>query len=239
MTRLALARFRAFPLRLAVLVAGAGLAALTPGAPAHAQFYFSSPDLTSPPVTGTEPELALGLPGATQPEIDAALLWNLRVAMNVAALQCDFEPSLLTVSNYNATIAHHKGELATAYSGLEGYFQRTVGRGASGMRAMDKYNTRLYAFYSTVHAQRDFCAEMGKIGRETIFAKRGTLLTIARTRLAEIRKALVPMGERYFTNPAYDFDTALPSFSKKCWKKNNMTQSCEKAWKDDLSRLPQ
>ena len=215
-----------------IALAAAG-AALSFGTPASAQFFFSAPDLSSPPVTGAEPELGLNLPGATPAELQAALVWNMRVAMNVAALQCDFEPSLLTVSNYNATIAHHKTELAGAYSALEGYFQRTVARGNVGMRAMDKYNTRLYATYSTVHAQRDFCSEMSRIGRETIFAPRGTLLDIARKRLGEIRKALVPTGDRYFTNPAYNYQASLPSLGKKCWKKSSLKASCAKSWEKD------
>lgn len=219
--------------RIAAVAAGLALGV---AAPAQAQFYFSAPDLSSPPVTGMEPELNINLPGATPAEINAALVWNLRVAMNVAALQCDFEPSLLTVSNYNATLAHHKDELSGAYSTLEGYFQRSIGRGKTGMRAMDKYNTRLYATYSTVHAQRDFCGEMSRIGRQVIFSRRGTLLDIARTRLGEIRKALVPGAEQYFVNPAYNYTATLPSLGKKCWKKDAMRDKCESDWEKDIAR---
>ena len=30
------------------------------------------------------------------------MVWNLRAALNVAALQCQFGPTLLTLPNYNA-----------------------------------------------------------------------------------------------------------------------------------------
>ncbi len=200
--------------------------------PAHAQIYFAEPDLSTPPVTGTEPALQLNVPGATPAELSAALTWHLRIAMNIAALQCDFEPSLLTVSNYNATLAHHKAELASVFDTLGGYFQRTAGRGKPGDRALDHYNTKAYSSYSTVHAQRDFCNVMGKVGREAIFAERGTLHRIAQNHLGEIRRALVPTGEQYFTNPGYDYKATLPLFTKKCWKKDRLNSGCETAWRE-------
>jgi len=214
---------------LAVLACAAMTAAVTP---AGAQLYFKAPDLSTAPVTGTEAGLELNLPGANPDELRAALTWHLRVAMNIAALQCDFEPSLLTVSNYNATLAHHKAELAAAFGTLGGYFQRTAGRGKPGDRALDHYNTKTYSSYSTVHAQRDFCNVMGKIGREAIFSDRGTLYQIAQKHLGEIRRALVPTGEQYFTNPAYDFKATLPLFTKKCWKKDRLNSGCETAWRE-------
>src|SRR3546814_10219941 len=45
-------------------------------------------------VEGNEPNLGFALPGATQSEYRAALLWSMRAGLNVAALQCQFEPTL-------------------------------------------------------------------------------------------------------------------------------------------------
>lgn len=218
-------------------MAVAAMAAIS--APVSAQLYFAEPNLSTPPVTGTEPELALNLPGATATELRAGLIWHLRVAMNIAALQCDFEPSLLTVSNYNATLAHHKSELSGAYNALEGYFQRTAGKGRVGQRALDRYNTTVYSSFSTVHAQRDFCNVMGKIGREAIFADRGTFYKIAQNYMGEVHKALVPTGEQYFTNPGYNYKAALPLFTKNCWKKDRLNTSCETAWREYAAKQVQ
>lgn len=198
--------------------------------PAWAQYYYSAPDLRTAPVTGTEPELGLNLPGATPNELHAALIWHLRVAMNVAALQCDFEPSLLTVSNYNATLAHHKVELADAFATLHRYFARARGNAKAGASAFDQYNTQIYSSYSTVRAQRDFCNVMGKVGRDAIFADRGMLYKVARQHLGEIRLALVPRGDQYFTNPAYGFHATLPLLSENCWKKDQLTAACKASW---------
>lgn len=215
-------------LSLSLTTAAAAMALAA--APAQAQFYFAEPDLSAAPVTGVEPELALNLPGASADELRSALAWHLRAAMNVAALQCDFAPGLLTVSNYNAAIAHHDDELAKSLATVTGYFHRTVGKGKPGDRAFDVYNTKIYSLYSTVHAQRDFCNEMSKVGREAIFTPRGSFYTLAQKRLGEVRKALVPTGEQYFTNPAYGFTATLPDFSKKCWKKDSLAANCAKAW---------
>jgi len=219
------------PFLCAAFLSGIGI-----NAPAHAQIFYKAPDLSTPPMTGAEPQLALNLPGATDTELRAGMLWHLRVAMNVGALQCDFEPSLLTVSNYNATLAHHKSELAGAFDTLTGYFRRSGNPSArTATRAFDKYNTRVYSSYSTVHAQKDFCQVMGHVGREAIFTPRASLGQLAQKRLGEIRRALVPTGEQYFTNPGYGFHATLPSFSKKCWKRNKLRKKCEKAWKQALA----
>lgn len=199
--------------------------------PAAAQYYYQAPDISAPPVTGTEPQLGLGLPGATPEELRAALVWHLRVAMNVAALQCDFEPSLLTVSNYNATLAHHKTELADSFARLGTYFKRTAKNAAAGQRAFDMYNTRIYSSYSTVHAQREFCSAMARAGRDAIFAPRGALFGVAQRYLGQIRRALTPAGDRYFTNPAYGYRATLPDLGKKCWKKDRLRDRCAEAWK--------
>jgi hypothetical protein len=74
------------------LVAAAILAGVA-ASPASAQFFFKSHDMAGQPVTGAEPGILPPMPGATPAELDAALVWSLRSALNVAALQCQFEPT--------------------------------------------------------------------------------------------------------------------------------------------------
>src|SRR3546814_14038564 len=118
----------------------------------------------------------------------------MRAGLNVAALQCQFEPTLLTLSNYNAMIAHHDDELANAFSTLTSYFKRVEGK--RGQNALDQYGTRIYLGYSTVSAQYNFCETAASIGRDAIFQPRGTLYQLAQKRIGELRNALVPHGER-------------------------------------------
>jgi hypothetical protein len=204
-------------------------------APANAQLFWNPPDLSTPPVTGAEPELKLGLAGATPEELRAGLVWNLRAALNVAALQCEFEPTLLTRTNYNAMIAHHDSELASALDTLNGYFQRTVGKGKAGQAASDQYGTRIYSTYSTVQAQRGFCQVAGSIGRDAIFANRGRLYEVAQKRMGELKKSLILSGEQYFGTPGYSFRASLPPLDDKCWKVNKkkgdlLLSSCKARW---------
>jgi hypothetical protein len=222
-----------FPVSFRRLTLVSALAALSLTArPAAAQFFWSPPDFSTPPLTDAATASALGLPGASAAEIRAGLAWNLRAALNVAALQCDFERTLLTTSNYNATIAHHDAELDTAQAALLGYFQRTVGKGKAGQSASDMYNTRIYSGYSTVQAQKGFCQAAAAVGRDAIFAERGTLHEVARKGLGSIKKATVLAGEQFYGTPGYDYVVALPSFDPKCWKKGVLQPACHQAWND-------
>ncbi|MCI4591597.1 hypothetical protein MOK15_16050 [Sphingobium sp. BYY-5] len=226
------------PSRRALLSLAIAVAAPFAAQPAAAQFYWSPPDMSAPPLTDEAATTALGLPGATAAEVKAGLAWNMRAALNVAALQCQFEPTLLTVGNYNAMIAHHDAELDAAQATLLGYFQRTVGKGKPGQSASDMYNTRIYSGYSTVQAQKGFCQEAAEVGRQAIFADRGTLNEVGRTGLASIKKSLVLAGEQFYGTPGYDYAVALPSFAPKCWKKGVLQPACRQAWNEQTGAKP-
>lgn len=202
-------------------VATMGLAAATP---ASAQFFLRSHDFTGAPVTGSESDLAVSFPGATASEQRAALVWNMRAALNVAALQCQFEPTLHTVTNYNALLTDHKEELKGAFDTVTKYFARTNKTTKAGQTALDQFGTRTYSSYATVAAQFGFCQTAASIGRDAIFAPRGGFgdLAIARTR--ELRNSLIPYGEQGL--PRYigrDYAT-YPMLDDKCWNKKGEWQ---------------
>lgn len=206
------------------------LAALaTPFAPLRAQLDWEPADLAGPPVTGAEADVGVNLPGATPAELRAGLLWQLRAALNVAALQCDFAPTLLTTSNYNHLLAQHKAELSDAFATLNDYFARAVGAKA-GQTALDQYGTRTYSSFSTVQAQRTFCAVAGSVGQDALFAPRGTLHQVAAARLGELKRALTPAPDRAFLYPGYDYVAVLPPLSARCWKKGRLAKSCAGQW---------
>lgn len=222
-----MSKFSALRGTAAMLLAVVGAAGAQPAA---AQFYWSPPDFSAPPLTDVTAATALGLPGATAAEIRAGLVWNLRAALNVAALQCQFEPTLLAISNYNAMIAHHDAELDSAQAAVLGYFQRTAGKGRPGQAAADQYGTRIYSGYSAVQAQRGFCQAAAAVGRDAIFADRGTLHEVARKGLSSIKKSLVATGEQAYGEPGRSYSLALPSFDPKCWKKGQMLPECQQMW---------
>jgi hypothetical protein len=181
---------------VALLLVVAGLAAAQPAA---AQFYFKPPELAGTPVTGAEPGIVgQALTDATPAELRAALVWNLRAALNVAALQCQFAPTLLTLDNYNAILRDHKHELKTSYDTLTGYFRRKAKTPKEGQNALDQYGTRVYSGFSTVSAQLTFCLASGRIGHDALFVPRGKLGDVAQARMRELRNSLVPRAEQQF-----------------------------------------
>lgn len=206
-------------LRLSSFVAAAFLA-FAPAA-ASAAFFWKAPDLHGEPVTGAEPGVLTGtLPGATPAELRAALVWNLRSGLNVAALQCQFEPTLLTRDQYNALLDNHRDELAAAYQVLSNYFKRTDKK--NGQTKLDQYGTRTYSSFSTVLAQYTFCEAASAIGEEAIFAPKGQLYKVAEKRMRELRKSLALAGEQQFRFWIPPYSPLLPPLDDRCWKKTDL-----------------
>lgn len=210
------------------LAAGLAATALVAGAmPAQAQIYFQPPVLATGQITGQEP--AFALPGATAKENEANLVWSLRAALNVAALQCDLvSHTVLNVPNYNAMLTDHRSELQSAFNTLSGYFTRVKKSKPAGQAALDQYFTRLYSSFSTVGGILTFCVTAHSVGRDAIFSPSGTLLSVAQGRMTELRASLAPSGEQYF--PGFQFRTTsfgwLPDPDKKCWKKDRWNGKC-------------
>ena len=182
--------------RKSVLAALAGVVALAAlAAPAAAQLFLYEPVFQSGDVEAADPLVGIAMPGATPAEQRAGLLWNLRSGLNVAALQCQFAPSLRTVDNYNALLAHHSRELADAYQVLEAYFRRV--HRAQGPRRFDDYSTQTYNNFASLQAQLGFCQTAAKIGREALFRRKGELHRVAAGRMRELRASLVPAQDSF------------------------------------------
>ena len=182
---------RKLRLAAAAALASVGLAA----SPASAQLFLYEPNFQSGPIEAGDPLIGVALPGATANEQRAAMLWNLRAGLNVAALQCQFSPYLRTVDNYNALLAHHSGELANAYQALEGYFRRVHGR--TGPRQFDEYSTQTYNNFSTLQAQLGFCQTASRIGKDALTRRQGELHQLASARMRELRSSLVAAHDAF------------------------------------------
>jgi len=203
----ALTRLLAIPLALSLFAQ-----------PAGAQLFIAPPDFSGAPVNGSEPGIGLPIPGATPEEYGAHLLWNLRSGLNVAALQCQFAPTLRVVDNYNDILAHHLGELATAYTTLNAYFKRVHGP-REGQRLFDDYSTKTYNGFSTLYAQLGFCQTAASIGRDMLFQPRGEFGALAANRMAELRQTLVgSYGEQALSRMGY-IPPRLPRLDAVCWSK--------------------
>ena len=209
-------------LRTLAVTSALAMAALA--TPASAQFYFQSHDMTGPPIRGDEPGLPT-LPGATADEVRANMVWNMRSALNVAALQCQFEPSLLTVENYNIALANHKDEFKKSFDTLVKYFTRTAKGAKPGQTAMDRYGTRTYSAFTTVGAQYGFCQTAAQVATAAAYAPRGAVYQVAMNNMSAMRNALVPWGEERF--PRYvriDTRVWMPRLDDACWDRRGRWQ---------------
>ncbi len=201
---------------------GAAVATLVlamPSAASASYLFWQKPDFSGLPVTGAEPDIGLPMPKATPKELQAHLMWNLRAGLNVAALQCQFSPSLMTVRNYNELLRHHAKELQGAYAILQGYFKRTGGK--RWQTAFDQYTTKTYNGFSTMHAQLGFCETAGLIGRDALGRRKGELHLTATEKLREFRNSLVPKGDGIFRFQRVLAARQLPPLDPQCWDKRN------------------
>jgi hypothetical protein len=169
--------------------------ALAWSAPASAQIFLRDPDFQSGPIEASDPLVGLSMPGATPNEYRTHLIWNLRSGLNVAALQCQFSPYLRTVDNYNAILAHHSGELNSAYQALEGYFRRVHGR--TGPRRFDDYSTQTYNNFASLQAQLGFCQTASEISKEALTIRKGEFHQLAAARMRQLRSSLQPTVEAF------------------------------------------
>ncbi len=195
----------------AYCVRGAALLGLALGAltPANAYLYWGKLPLAGAPAEGNDPKIVLPLNGANAKEMQANLIWTMRAGLNVAALQCQFAPSLGTVANYNNMLRQHAIELQSTYATLGAYFKRTLPKTWS--TALDQYTTRTYNSFSTLKAQLSFCETAASIGEETLARPKGQLGAIAISRLREFRNSLTPIGDSGFSGNRPELSVTTPS----------------------------
>lgn len=194
--------------------------------PAAAQLFLNPPRFASEPVTGAD--LSPQLPGATDVEQLAATLWTLRMGLNVAALQCDAFPTLLTRRNYNGMLAHHGAELKGASDTLEGYFRRQSATVRDGQRAYDAYQNRLGTSFSTVSSQLTFCQVAASVSRDAVWAPRGSLAEVATGRLRELRGSTAYTREPLLVYPWLPMGLLrVPNLDPRCWdRKGRLKEVC-------------
>jgi hypothetical protein len=195
--------------------------------PAAAQLFWQPPDFSGTPIIAGEPGIGIVLPGATPEEERANYVWQMRAGLNVMALQCQFEPTLLASNSYNGILINHKDELARAYAVLTRYFARTNVTPKGGRDALDRYGTRTYLGFSTVSAQVSYCQTAATIAKSLLFAPRGSFAVATIERLRELRNSLVRGGEQQFRLSTAQHKAPLPDMGKKCWdRRDNYTGRC-------------
>ena len=180
----------------ALLVSGAGAAATksSKSAAAKPKPVAATAAPAAEPVVATKrgpsaPQ-AVKLRQTTATEAEANAVWNIRAALNIAALQCQFLPFLATVKTYNDILRHHSEELNQARLTMLDHFKRYDG--AKYQTSFDQYTTRTYNSFSTIDAQLPFCEEAGVVGREILSLPKGGFGKAALRLNPEMRLSLEP-----------------------------------------------
>lgn len=181
----------------ALLGSGAATAATKSSKPAAAKPSPTSTASTAPtaePVAvtkrGPTAPQAVKLRQTTTAEAEANAVWNIRAALNIAALQCQFLPFLATVRTYNDILRQHSEELNQARLTMLEHFKRYDG--AKYQSSFDQYTTRTYNSFSTIDAQLPFCEEAGVVGREVLSLPKGGFGKAALRLNPEMRLSLEP-----------------------------------------------
>lgn len=201
-------------------------AALFSPSQVSAQIFWLAPDFTGAPLSGYEPGMGVPMPGATPAEQKAAIAWNMRSGLNVAALQCGTEPTLRILENYNALLSDHTVELAAIFKTLTGYFKRTNKVARVGERALDTFGTKTYSGFSAVSAIRGFCTVSGQIARTAVFTPKGQFADFAQNNLRTLRNSLIFKGEQQFRGISPTLRFRYPNLDARCWKKDVYNRAC-------------
>jgi hypothetical protein len=125
------------------------------------------------------PRLADGSYATPNRNLSAAgAIWHLRAGLNVAALGCRGADEAALVAGYNALLARHRAEFATAYTALS----REFGNAA----AFDTAMTRLYNYYALPPAQPGLCAAARAVLADSAMVPTGGMGGFAGTALARL-----------------------------------------------------
>lgn len=125
---------------------------------------------------------------------DAAAIWHMRSALNVAVLTCAQSPDL--AAGYNRLLAAHRSALTRAHSALSSEY-----RG----RDFDASMTRVYNYFSQPPAQASFCPVAAAILDEAAILPASDLTSFARAAVARLD---APFIDFYRAYDAYRSDLA-------------------------------
>lgn len=117
--------------------------------------------------------------------------WNLRSAMNVAALNCAGAKYAPILGAYKALLGTHARSLAATNRAVEKEFRDRYGA-ASYLARRDAYMTKVYNYFALPPARPDFCDAALVVGSE--------LLTVAPGGLDNFAALALPRIEQVFEN---------------------------------------
>lgn len=133
---------------------------------------------TAPPVA----------PRAESPAVEflpaMAPVWQLRAALNAAALSCRLAGDRIVAASYNRLLNHHREALAAAYAAEQDRYRRA--HGARWQSVQDTEMTRLYNRYGNFGQSPRFCATAAAVSDAALATAAGELPRFATTALPQL-----------------------------------------------------
>lgn len=114
--------------------------------------------------------------------------WNMRIALNVAAIGCRGPGSLQLVADYNRIIARHSPMIRTAESAV---IKRL------GVSARDRNSTKLFNYFAQPPAQREFCRVAGSVAQQVSGMEAAALMAAAPKLLDQLDQPFVDFYHAY------------------------------------------
>ncbi|WHO38150.1 hypothetical protein PMI04_016510 [Sphingobium sp. AP49] len=119
-------------------------------------------------------------------------LWHVRMALNVAALNCT---DARARQQYNQLLAVHRAELAEANAAVERNYGYAYGRTSIAQR--ERLNTVVYNFFALPPVTKSFCPVAIAVGARLLALPPGQLLPAAPQALTELEKPFQDFYEAY------------------------------------------
>lgn len=104
---------------------------------------------------------------------EAQTIWNLRSALNVAALNCLEAQHASILPNYKSYLGAHSRQLRSTNTAVGREFREKHGR--SYRDAQDTYMTQVYNYFALPPALDDFCDAAVGVSSDAAVAPRGSL----------------------------------------------------------------
>lgn len=116
-------------------------------------------------------------------------LWNMRSALNVAALGCRGAEDAVLTANYNALLRTQRSALAAALKAVDARFKAE--QGPKWRDAEDAHMTRVYNFFAAPPAQQRFCAVAAAVSEEVKAVPAGGLPAYAASALQRLEAPFI------------------------------------------------
>jgi len=131
-------------------------------------------------------------------------LWQFRIGLNVAALNCRGPDDQILIDNYSRFLTANRSAIARAERAVIAELGRQTG--TNGIAVRDALSTRLYNYFAQPPVQQSFCPVATQLAALASTEPTATILPFAQARLPELDQPFVDFYNAY---ARYQADYAL------------------------------